>query len=206
MDGAQRRRKGEPGMDGARRTARRTPGHGRRSRTRKVSPARTALKDRKVSPAMDGAQGPQGEPGMDGAQGPQGEPGQGRRSRTANGQDGLDGQDGAQGPQGEPGMDGLDGQDGASAYEIWLSLGNTGSEQDFIDYLSGNAAFAHLPHMEYLTQNRMDQSLLSSMQHLHCALNCGDPPEVMVAIFVAPCRVRQIARFAMRRAARVARH
>ena len=31
-------------------------------------------------------------------------------------------------------------------YEIWLSLGNTGSEQDFIDYLSGNAAFAPSTH------------------------------------------------------------
>ena len=162
-------------------------------------------------PGMDGAQGPQGEPGMDGAQGPQGEPGM----DGAQGPQGEPGMDGAQGPQGEPGMDGAQGPQGEpgemgivgpSAYEIWLSLGNTGSEQDFIDYLSGNAAFAHLPHMEYLTQNRMDQSLLSSMQHLHCALNCGDPPEVMVAIFVAPCRVRQIARFAMRRAARVARH
>ena len=65
--------------------------------------------------------------GIDGAQGPQGEPGI----------------DGAQGPQGEPGMDGAQ---GASAYEIWLSLGNTGSEQDFIDYLSGNAAFAPSTH------------------------------------------------------------
>jgi hypothetical protein len=76
---------------------------------------------------MDGAQGPQGEPGMDGAQGPQGEPGM----------------DGAEGPQGEPGEMGIA---GASAYEIWLNLGNTGSEQDFIDYLSGNAAFAPSTH------------------------------------------------------------
>jgi hypothetical protein len=78
-------------------------------------------------PGIDGAQGPQGEPGMDGAQGPQGEPGM----------------DGAEGPQGEPGEMGIA---GASAYEIWLNLGNTGSEQDFIDYLSGNAAFAPSTH------------------------------------------------------------
>jgi len=51
--------------------------------------------------------------------------------------------DGAQGPQGEPGEMGIV---GPSAYEIWLSLGNTGSEQDFIDYLSGNAAFAPSTH------------------------------------------------------------
>jgi hypothetical protein len=29
------------------------------------------------------------------------------------------------------------GDDGLSAYEIWLSLGNTGSEQDFIESLRG---------------------------------------------------------------------
>jgi hypothetical protein len=90
-------------------------------------------------PGMDGAQGPQGEPGMDGAQGPQGEPGM----DGAEGPQGEPGMDGAQGPQGEPGEMGIA---GASAYEIWLNLGNTGSEQDFIDYLSGNAAFAPSTH------------------------------------------------------------
>lgn len=102
-------------------------------------------------PGIDGAQGPQGEPGMDGAQGAQGEPGM----DGAQGPQGEPGLDGAQGPQGEPGMDGtqgpqgepgMDGAQGASAYEIWLSLGNTGSEQDFLDYLSGNAAFAPSTH------------------------------------------------------------
>ena len=29
------------------------------------------------------------------------------------------------------------GEDGKSAYEIWLGLGNTGSEQDFINSLKG---------------------------------------------------------------------
>ena len=87
----------------------------------------------------DGAQGPPGEPGMDGAQGPQGEPGM----DGAEGPQGEPGMDGAQGPQGEPGEMGIA---GASAYEIWLNLGNTGSEQDFIDYLSGNAAFAPSTH------------------------------------------------------------
>ena len=90
-------------------------------------------------PGMDGAQGPQGEPGMDGAQGPQGEPGM----DGAQGPQGEPGMDGAQGPQGEPGEMGITGD---SAYEIWLSLGNTGSEQDFMDYLSGNAAFAPSTH------------------------------------------------------------
>lgn len=40
------------------------------------------------------------------------------------------------GPQGEPGVDG---QDGASAYEIWLDLGNEGTEEDFIASLVENA-------------------------------------------------------------------
>ena len=85
---------------------------------------------------QDGAPGANGQDGLDGQDGQDGAPG-------ANGQDGLDGQDGAPGANGQ---DGLDGQDGASAYEIWLSLGNTGSEQDFMDYLSGNAAFAPSTH------------------------------------------------------------
>lgn len=39
------------------------------------------------------------------------------------------------GPKGDQGERGLTGQDGKSAYQIWLDLGNTGSEQDFIDSL-----------------------------------------------------------------------
>lgn len=59
-----------------------------------------------------------GEQGETGATGPQGEAG-------ADGQDGVNGADGA------------DGQDGQSAYQIWLSLGNTGTESDFIASLKG---------------------------------------------------------------------
>ena len=33
----------------------------------------------------------------------------------------------------------LQGKDGKSAYQIWLSAGNTGSEQDFLDTLGGGA-------------------------------------------------------------------
>ena len=51
-----------------------------------------------------------------------------------NGSNGLDGKDGADGLSGK---DGIDGKDGKSAYETWLDLGNTGSEQDFIDSLKG---------------------------------------------------------------------
>jgi hypothetical protein len=44
------------------------------------------------------------------------------------------------GPQGTPGFNGENGQDGSdglSAYDTWVSLGNAGSEQDFIDSLTG---------------------------------------------------------------------
>jgi len=116
---------GEPGMDGA--------------QGPQGEPGMDGAQGPQGEPGMDGVQGPQGEPGMDGAQGPQGEPGM----DGAQGPQGEPGMDGAQGPQGEPGMDGAQ---GASAYEIWLSLGNTGSEQDFLDYLSGNAAFAPSTH------------------------------------------------------------
>ena len=94
---------------------------------------------------VDGAQGPQGEQGPAGPQGPQG----------VAGTDGTNGADGAQGPQGEQGpsgpagptgpqgpqgvagTEGADGANGLSAYETWLNLGNSGTEQDFIDSLTG---------------------------------------------------------------------
>ena len=38
---------------------------------------------------------------------------------------------------GTPGADGKDGKDGASAYEIWLAEGNTGTEADFLASLKG---------------------------------------------------------------------
>ena len=43
----------------------------------------------------------------------------------------FEGFQGPEGPQGEAGLDGL------SAYQVWLGLGNTGTEQDFIDSLRG---------------------------------------------------------------------
>ena len=78
------------------------------------------------SPASDvpGPEGPQGPPGPAGVQGPQGEPGPA-------------GATGPQGPNGSNGQDGVNGMNGLSAYEIWLDLGNTGTEQDFIDSLTG---------------------------------------------------------------------
>lgn len=69
------------------------------------------------SPASD-VPGPEGPPG------PQGEPGPA----------GAVGATGPAGPQGNSGDNGLN---GLSAYQIWLDLGNTGTEQDFIDSLTG---------------------------------------------------------------------
>lgn len=63
-----------------------------------------------------GPKGDQGPPG------PKGDPGPA----------GRDGVDGSQGPKGDQGEKGADGK---SAYQIWLDLGNTGSQQDFIDSL-----------------------------------------------------------------------
>ena len=60
--------------------------------------------------------------GKDGAQGPKGDKGD-------------PGPAGERGPAGKDGQNGHDGKDGKSAYQIWLDLGNTGSEQDFIDSL-----------------------------------------------------------------------
>ncbi len=74
--------------------------------------------------SLIGAPGEQGEAGAQGPQGPEG----------------------PQGPQGDAGTDGADGAAGLSAYEIWLGLGNTGTEEDFIAYLSGGAAFSPSVH------------------------------------------------------------
>ncbi len=70
----------------------------------------------------------------------------------ADGAAGADGMDGAEGLQGEPGAtgpagpSGVDGAPGLSAYEIWLGLGNSGTEEDFLAALSGGAAFAPSAH------------------------------------------------------------
>jgi|GEM_PF-2803990 len=68
-----------------------------------------------------------GEAGVSVA-GPQGEPG-------PKGDKGDPGPAGKIGPAGKDGLNGHDGKDGKSAYQTWLDLGNTGSEQDFIDSL-----------------------------------------------------------------------
>ncbi len=76
----------------------------------------------------DGSVDNDGIDGIDGIDGVDGAPG-------IDGEDGKDGKDGAPGKDGLNGKDGEDGKDGESAYEIWLSLGNSGNEEDFINWL-----------------------------------------------------------------------
>ena len=98
-------------------------------------------------PGPAGPQGETGPQGLQGIQGIQGETGPtGPQGATGQqGPKGDKGETGDQGPQGATGGDGPqgiagnDGADGDSAYDIWLSLGNTGTQQDFIDSLTGPA-------------------------------------------------------------------
>ena len=53
------------------------------------------------------------------------------------GEQGIQGEKGDKGDQGEQGIQGDKGEDGKSAYEIWLELGNEGTEEDFIAWLKG---------------------------------------------------------------------
>jgi hypothetical protein len=54
------------------------------------------------------------------------------------------------GVKGDPGEPGTPGVSGLSAYEIWLALGNTGTEQDFIDSLGGTGdGVADVPYDTY---------------------------------------------------------
>ena len=89
---------------------------------------------------LQGPVGPQGPKGERGEVGPKGEKGdtglQGEKGDKGDtGERGADGKDGTNGVDGRDGIDGKNGQDGKSAYQIWLDLGNSGSEQDFINSL-----------------------------------------------------------------------
>lgn len=84
--------------------------------------------------------GPKGDQGPPGQKGEKGDPGPAGRDGVdgSQGPKGEKGEKGDVGPQGDPGPKGdtgPTGQDGKSAYQIWLDLGNTGSEQDFIESL-----------------------------------------------------------------------
>ena len=58
-----------------------------------------------------------------------------KNAKGDKGERGADGKDGINGTNGRDGIDGKNGQDGKSAYQIWLDLGNSGSEQEFINSL-----------------------------------------------------------------------
>ena len=95
----------------------------------------------------DGVAGPQGEQGPAGAQGEQGAQGiPGIGGVGSIGPAGPQGEQGDVGPQGEQGdvgqtgpqgNQGIAGENGLTAYEVWINLGNTGTEQEFIDSLVG---------------------------------------------------------------------
>ena len=84
-----------------------------------------------------GPKGDKGDTGLQGEKGDKGDKGDtGERGADGkDGRDGVNGKDGINGTNGRDGIDGKNGQDGKSAYQIWLDLGNSGSEQDFIDSL-----------------------------------------------------------------------
>ena len=91
-----------------------------------------------------GERGPQGLQGPVGPQGPKGERGEvGPKGEKGDagpkGDKGDTGERGADGKDGRDGVDGKNGQDGKSAYQIWLDLGNSGSEQDFINSLKAQS-------------------------------------------------------------------
>jgi hypothetical protein len=103
-----------------------------------------------ANPGNPGPEGPAGEQGPAGPQGEQGDVGQtgpaGEQGPAGpQGEQGPAGAQGEQGAQGIPGIggegsvgpEGAAGQDGLTAYEVWVNLGNTGTEQEFIDFLVG---------------------------------------------------------------------
>lgn len=80
-----------------------------------------------------GERGPQGEPGIQGAAGPTGP--QGPKGET--GPQGLQGLKGDQGPTGPQGPKGEAGNDGASAYELAVAAGFTGTQAQWLASLKG---------------------------------------------------------------------
>ena len=60
-----------------------------------------------------------------------------RGEKGIQGEKGEQGLQGVQGEKGDKGDTGAKGFDGKSAYEIWLSLGNSGTETDFINSIKG---------------------------------------------------------------------
>ena len=99
-------------------------------------------------PGPKGDKGDIGEQGLEGKDGATGQ--KGDKGLTGDiGEQGLEGKDGATGQKGDKGLTGDKGEQGAqgsvgaiganglSAYQVWLNLGNMGSENDFIASLKG---------------------------------------------------------------------
>ncbi len=105
--------------------------------------------------AITGAQGIQGLQGSAGQNGTNGVNGQNGLSSyevwlsqgntgtvqdylaAITGPQGAQGIQGLQGPVGQNGTNGSNGQNGLSAYEVWLSQGNTGTVQDYLSAITG---------------------------------------------------------------------
>lgn len=60
--------------------------------------------------------------------------------RGPRGYTGETGPQGEQGPRGEQGIQGIPGEEGISAYEVWRNEGHNGTEEEFLESLSGKAA------------------------------------------------------------------
>ena len=94
---------------------------------------------------LTGPAGPQGPIGLTGATGPAGAQGpqglQGLTGATGDagpqGPQGIQGLTGPAGANGTNGINGANGINGISAYEVWLNIGNNGTEADFISSLTG---------------------------------------------------------------------
>ena len=88
---------------------------------------------------LDALQGPKGDKGNKGDQGDQGLQGiQGIQGiKGDKGDTGDQGLQGIQGEKGDTGDTGNDGGDGASAYDLWIAAGNTGTLADFLAYTDG---------------------------------------------------------------------
>lgn len=96
-----------------------------------------------------GPQGPEGPAGPQGPMGPQGVAGD-------RGLDGATGPAGPQGEKGEPGETGAAGPAGASAYEIAVAGGYTGTEEQFTAALLGVDSFIT---GEYVTKEYVENML-----------------------------------------------
>ena len=88
------------------------------------------------NPETINLKGPKGDPGNDGAPGEKGE--KGDPGSDGSFEDLTDEQkESLRGPAGAPGEKGDPGLDGKSAYQVWVDLGNEGTEEDFINNLKG---------------------------------------------------------------------